>query len=392
MLMDMQMPRMDGLQVVEALNVEQLDIPVILMTAHGSENLVVEVFRKGVKDYVIKPFELDDMLQAIERSLVEVRLRKQKDELTEHLMVSNANLNQRAREIKVLHSIGKSVSGLMNAEGLMMRVVGAATMLTSSQEGGIFLMQGRRMMCQVLKSWDQQRPFPVNAPREDVLAARAIEAMQTIRFSAEEITTNPHDPFAATFSAAMAAPVMIADRCVGALVVKKIEPDGHAFGEDHAVLLGALSDYVAVALELSEHLATQPADADNGEQEQRTIFISYSRSDWDQYVSLLVDKLSAAGLTVWTAQHLAEGGQDWFDQTNEALANADYMVLCVTPDSMKDIYVRMEYRYFLREQKPLMMLICQEARLPQELLDTQHLPYGDVNILIEWLKRMVVAG
>src|SRR5579864_9211038 len=44
-LLDLQMPRMNGIQVLEALRRENLNVPVILMTFHGSEDIAVEVFR-----------------------------------------------------------------------------------------------------------------------------------------------------------------------------------------------------------------------------------------------------------------------------------------------------------------------------------------------------------
>ena len=71
-LLDMQMPKMTGIEVLEALNEKGVQIPVILMTFHGSEDLAVRVFRLGVKDYVIKPFEVSEMLGAIARALSEV--------------------------------------------------------------------------------------------------------------------------------------------------------------------------------------------------------------------------------------------------------------------------------------------------------------------------------
>lgn len=77
-LLDLQMPRLDGMGVLEVLHRERSEIPVILMTFHGSEDIAVEVFRMGVRDYLKKPYTAEEMLNAIERSLAEVRLRREK--------------------------------------------------------------------------------------------------------------------------------------------------------------------------------------------------------------------------------------------------------------------------------------------------------------------------
>ena len=53
-IMDLRMPKMNGLEVLAALREEQCHIPVILTTFHGSESVVVEAFRLGIKDYIIK--------------------------------------------------------------------------------------------------------------------------------------------------------------------------------------------------------------------------------------------------------------------------------------------------------------------------------------------------
>lgn len=69
LILDEQMPGMTGLQVLRAMREQNLQIPVIFMTAFGSEDLAVQAFRLGVRDYVIKPFEPPEMGRAIERGL-----------------------------------------------------------------------------------------------------------------------------------------------------------------------------------------------------------------------------------------------------------------------------------------------------------------------------------
>lgn len=66
---DLKLPKMHGLDVLEELNKRGLRIPTIVMTFHGSEETAIRAFRLGAIDYLIKPFEIEDMMSAIERAL-----------------------------------------------------------------------------------------------------------------------------------------------------------------------------------------------------------------------------------------------------------------------------------------------------------------------------------
>ncbi len=101
-VLDMQMPKLTGFQVLEALRNADCDVPVILMTLHGSEDMAVRAFRLGVKDYVIKPFEVDEMLAAIERALTEVRLRRERDALTQQLIQANKQLEAEHHKLEAV--------------------------------------------------------------------------------------------------------------------------------------------------------------------------------------------------------------------------------------------------------------------------------------------------
>jgi signal transduction histidine kinase len=71
LISDHLLPGMNGLQLLEALKNDGLTMPFILMTAEGSESLAVQAMRLGVRDYLIKPFDIDYFLEAVERVLTE---------------------------------------------------------------------------------------------------------------------------------------------------------------------------------------------------------------------------------------------------------------------------------------------------------------------------------
>ena len=56
-LTDMKMPQMDGIELLEKIKERQPDLPVIMMTAHGTVEKAVEAMQKGAYNYILKPFD-----------------------------------------------------------------------------------------------------------------------------------------------------------------------------------------------------------------------------------------------------------------------------------------------------------------------------------------------
>ena len=88
---DFSMPEMDGMELLRAVRERDESLPVIVLTAHGSERLAVRAIRAGAYEYVPKPFDVDEMLLALGRA-VEARV-----------------LRQRDRQLTVEHAIGRRV-------------------------------------------------------------------------------------------------------------------------------------------------------------------------------------------------------------------------------------------------------------------------------------------
>ncbi|WP_348697983.1 sigma-54 dependent transcriptional regulator [Duganella fentianensis] len=76
-LTDMRMPELDGMGLLRALREEGNQVPVIVITAHGTVQSAVEAMRYGASDYILRPFDLEALELAIARTLGEAALQRQ---------------------------------------------------------------------------------------------------------------------------------------------------------------------------------------------------------------------------------------------------------------------------------------------------------------------------
>jgi len=67
--MDVVMPQMSGIDATRKIIKADKNAKVIIISAMGQENLVMEAINVGAKDYILKPFSTEDVLRTIERAL-----------------------------------------------------------------------------------------------------------------------------------------------------------------------------------------------------------------------------------------------------------------------------------------------------------------------------------
>lgn len=86
-LLDLKMPKLDGIEVLRQAKILVPDLLIIMMTAHGSTATAVEAMKLGAYDYIMKPFDIDELLMAVEKAFEIKTLRQQvnylKQEVTE---------------------------------------------------------------------------------------------------------------------------------------------------------------------------------------------------------------------------------------------------------------------------------------------------------------------
>ena len=68
--MDIVMPKMSGIDAIRRIVKHDKDARVVVISAMGQENLVMEAINVGARDYILKPFTGDEVIKTLERALV----------------------------------------------------------------------------------------------------------------------------------------------------------------------------------------------------------------------------------------------------------------------------------------------------------------------------------
>ncbi len=85
---DLRMPGMDGLELLDALLARPRAPRVIIVTAHGDERTAVTAMKRGATDYFAKPFDNDEVVAVVRRTLEAVRLREENRRLRAELALA----------------------------------------------------------------------------------------------------------------------------------------------------------------------------------------------------------------------------------------------------------------------------------------------------------------
>ncbi len=112
-LVDLRMPRMSGLELQEALLRQGFKLPLIFLTGHGDVTGAVQAMKAGAIDFLSKPCEDGDLLDAVNRALARDAKRRERDAATQQSEVERdsararfSGLSPREREVSRLVATG----------------------------------------------------------------------------------------------------------------------------------------------------------------------------------------------------------------------------------------------------------------------------------------------
>jgi len=297
---DLVMPKMGGLELLESLREKELNIPAILMTFHGSEGTAVRAFRLGARDYIIKPFAIEEMLQAIDRALTESRLRQERDNLTQTVLKVNQQLENRVQELRFLYGIGRSVTSLRELQQILNRIVEAAVYLTDAEEGSLMLIdqESGELYLRAARGLNEKKAQSFRVKMDDSIAGQVVRTGHPVMMGNQD----PDDSFKVKtdyfVKALLNVPLKVMDQVIGVLAVNN-KTTSRPFTDRHLNLLMALADYASVAIENARLYARLTSDVDRAEQ---------SSQELEQLVEARTSELQAVNAQLSVTEKLAALG------------------------------------------------------------------------------------
>ena len=118
LISDIKMPGLDGFTLLHHVKEQYPDLPIIIMTAHSDLDAAVNAYQRGAYDYIPKPFDVDEVIQLVERAILQTQSKKNSSNTT--AKASTGIIGEAPSMQEVFRIIGRlsksSISVLINGE------------------------------------------------------------------------------------------------------------------------------------------------------------------------------------------------------------------------------------------------------------------------------------
>src|ERR671935_1456339 len=107
-MLDVKMPGMDGLEVLDRLRAMNESLPIVVISGHGTIGTAVEATKKGAFDFIEKPFSSERVLVVLRNALDQGRLRDENRTLKKAVEVRHQMIGDSAGLKQVMAAVGRA--------------------------------------------------------------------------------------------------------------------------------------------------------------------------------------------------------------------------------------------------------------------------------------------
>jgi FixJ family two-component response regulator len=125
LLLDARLPGMSGVEFQEQMQTAGISIPVIFMTAHGDMPMVRKVMKAGAVEFLIKPFQKEELLHAVEQAFALDRAHREEEAVVNSIRARIESLTDREREVMTMVTAGllnKQIAAELNLSEITVKL------------------------------------------------------------------------------------------------------------------------------------------------------------------------------------------------------------------------------------------------------------------------------
>lgn len=124
LLLDARLPGISGMEFQEQMRVAGIHLPIVFMTAHGDIPMVRKVMKAGAVEFLVKPFQKEELLHAIHEAFALESQRREEAEGRKKIRARIASLSPREREVMGMVTLGllnKQIAAELNISEVMVK-------------------------------------------------------------------------------------------------------------------------------------------------------------------------------------------------------------------------------------------------------------------------------
>ncbi len=223
--------------------------PSILIVDQESAQITLELLRLGVRDYVLYPFVAEEVLEAVQRVLIQEARSLDYPRVGGKITVANVELEQRVKECNVLLEIGRSVSWSLDLELVLNRAAEAAVFITGAEEGHVLLLdeESGELRLRAAQNFGEKQAQALSLRVRDSVAGMVVSTGKPVMLGGHA-AQNLKVKTSNVVKSLLNVPLKADGRVIGVLGVDNRVSDA-AFNRTHLRRLSALADMVAAAVE-----------------------------------------------------------------------------------------------------------------------------------------------
>ncbi|MGH2521288.1 MAG: response regulator [Anaerolineales bacterium] len=244
------LPGLSGRDLLAALRVQGFQSVVIATGPKGAETQALQAFRLGAKDYLSKPLREAELVATLDHALEEVRLRREREQLSQRLATTNQQLEKRVKELTTLYGIGRAVTAITNLNQLFTRLIEGALFVIEAEVGWLLLAEegSNKLILRASKNLPNLSGIKLNQPWDDGISSLLMLSGEGITLAGPALAKMRAGQ---VVKAAVAVPVKAKDQVVG--VIAAGNKSGKPFTDRDQAMLSAVADYASIAL-MNAHL------------------------------------------------------------------------------------------------------------------------------------------